>query len=119
MRKSKNLNQLLPGTDGDNGVQHHHRSLRLVHVGDLHQWTDCCWRCLLHDLEVRPLFFTLLYVLFSLLYFTLGFIILVFRALGPAIGGSIGIMFTVSRFYQTEPETLSTEYDQVHVKGSL
>ena len=34
------------------------------------------------------------------LYFTLGFIILDFRALGPAIGGSIGIMFTVSRFSQ-------------------
>ena len=54
------------------------------------------------------------YILFSLLYctlcfiievhpvyFTLGFIILDFRALGPAIGGSIGIMFTVSRFSQT------------------
>ena len=73
----------------------------------------------------RCVLFSLLYFGFSLLYLTFTlcflyltllwfFIILDFRALGPAIGGSIGIMFTVSRFFKTDPETLSTEYDQVH-----
>ena len=53
-QNSADFDENQPGLDGNHCLQHHHRSVRFVHVGNLNQWTDRSWRCLLHDLQVRP-----------------------------------------------------------------